>query len=282
MGNIIEFNGNVTNAGTGKAPVFGLPDPFIFPAFFDGSPRYPTAALNANSTPATAAEFFNSRSFGVLDLQPLGASTADLAHAFWIPAPRPRDPYPPDALVPDPAALLAIGIGALPTTSAQYQTRLAGAGLFDNVDSGVRLASAPVWVSEARLLPNESQHALAAYQRVLGPGRINAAKIREVLQASLDQYRSVTGARRVVGFEFRRYIRNRPNSQFAAYQTLEELDSLFRNQRTSGLVPAEFEHIQAAWLEEIRPEGITPDELSQTIFPSRYVRGSDILDVFGE
>ena len=88
--------------------------------------------------------------------------------------------------------------------------------------------------------------------------------------------------RRVVGFEFRRYIRNRPNSQFAAYQALEELDSLFRNQRTSGLVPAEFEHIQTAWLEEIRPEGITADELSQTIFPSRYVRGSDILDVFGE
>ncbi len=31
-----------------------------------------------------------------------------------------------------------------------------------------------------------------------------------------------------------------------------------------------------------KPEGITLDELSQTIFPSRYVRGSDILDVFGE
>jgi hypothetical protein len=185
-------------------------------------------------------------------------------------------------LVSDPAALLEIGIAALPTTSAQYQTRLAGAGVFDDVNSGVRLASSPVWVSEARLLPNESQDALMAYQRVLGPGRVNAPRIREILQASLDQYRSVTGARRVVGFEFRRYIMYRPSSQFAAYQALQELDSLFRNQRTSGLVPSEFSHIQNPWLVEILPEGITSDELSQTIFPSRYVRGSDILDVFGE
>ena len=111
---------------------------------------------------------------------------------------------------------------------------------------------------------------------------MNAPRIREILQASLDQYRSVTGARRVVGFEFRRYIMNRPSSQFAAYQALQELDSLFRNQRTSGLAPSEFSHIQNPWLVEILPEGITSDELSQTIFPSRYVRGSDILDVFGE
>ena len=282
VANIIEFNGNISNAGSGNKPVFGLPNPFAFPAFFNNTNRYPTAALNANNSPATPAIFTSTKSFSVLDLQPLGASTADLAQAFWTPAPRPREPYPPLVLVSDPAALLEIGIAALPTTSAQYQTRLAGAGVFDDINSGVRLASSPVWVSEARLLPSESQDALMAYQRVLGPERVNAPRIREILQASLDQYRSVTGARRVVGFEFRRYIMNRPSSQFAAYQALQELDSLFRNQRTSGLAPSEFSHIQNPWLKEILPEGITADELSQTIFPSRYVRGSDILDVFGE
>ena len=282
VANIIEFIGNISNAGSGKKPVFGIPNPFSYPAFFNGTNLYPTAALNANNSPATPAIFFSTKSFSVLDLQPLGASTADLAQAFWIPAPRPRDPYPPLVLISDPASLLEIGIAALPTTSAQYQTRLAGAGVFDDVNSGVRLASSPAWVSEARLLPDESQDALMAYQRVLGPDRVNAPRIREILQTSLDQYRSVTGARRVVGFEFRRYIMNRPSSQFAAYQALQELDSLFRNQRTSGLAPSEFFHIQKPWLDEIVPEGITSDELSQTIFPSRYVRGSDILDVFGE
>ena len=91
-----------------------------------------------------------------------------------------------------------------------------------------------------------------------------------------------TGARRVVGFEFRRYLKNRPSSQFEAYVALQELDALFLHQRRSGLVASEFQHVQEAWLEEITPDGITPAELSQAIFPSRYVRGSEILDVYGE
>ena len=44
----------------------------------------------------------------------------------------------------------------------------------------------------------------------------------------------------------------------------------------------EFRAIQARWLTAIQPEGITLDELSEAIHPSRYVRGSDILDIFGD
>ena len=88
--------------------------------------------------------------------------------------------------------------------------------------------------------------------------------------------------RRVVGFEFRRYVKNRPSSQFAAHQALEELDRLFRNHRNSGLARSEYREVQSRWLEAILPVGIDRDELSEAIHPSRYVRGSDILDIFGD
>ena len=39
--------------------------------------------------------------------------------------------------------------------------------------------------------------------------------------------------------------------------------------------------VQREWLREIQPDGITLDELAEAIYPSRYVRGSDILDIFG-
>ncbi|MFP6564488.1 MAG: hypothetical protein VCC68_08425, partial [Myxococcota bacterium] len=268
-------------AGSGRDPAFGLPDPYSPPAFVITA-GFPTAAINPNNSPLSASEFAASGETDTLDLQPLGGSTADLAEVFWIPTPRPLVKAPPEVLVENPAALVEIGIAVLPTSAAEYQSRLDGAGITDDVDSGVRLASAPVWVSEARILSHDAQLALEAYRRVLGPHRENAPQIREVLSKALKDYRSLTGARRVVGFEFRRYIKNRPNSQFEAYRALEDLNALFLHQRRSGLAPAEFEHVQHAWLEQITPEDITPAELSQAIFPSRYVRGSEILDVYGE
>ncbi len=281
VANTIRFTGAVGSTGAGQSPTFGLPDPFLVPDFVRTS-NYPAAAINVNNTPATRSEFTVAGSAQVLDLQPLGASSADLAEAFWIPTPLPFLQAPPQQLVTRPARLIEIGMALLPTSVAEYQSRLHGAGILDDVDSGVRLASAPAWVSEARILPSDADRALAAYRRVLGPRRENAERIREVLQAALDDYRSLTGARRVVGFEFRRYLKNRPSSQFEAYVALQELDSLFLHQRRSGLVASEFQHVQEAWLEEITPDGITPAELSQAIFPSRYVRGSEILDVYGE
>jgi len=67
-----------------------------------------------------------------------------------------------------------------------------------------------------------------------------------------------------------------------AYTTLEDLDALFRYHRRLGLSPGEFKRIQHGWLEKIRPEGIEVEELAETVHPSRYVRGSDILDIFGQ
>ena len=63
---------------------------------------------------------------------------------------------------------------------------------------------------------------------------------------------------------------------------LELLDDLFSLHRQLGLTPGEYKPIQEKWLEQIQPEGITTSELSEAIHPSRFIRGSDILDIFGE
>jgi hypothetical protein len=102
-----------------------------------------------------------------------------------------------------------------------------------------------------------------------------------VLQDALDRYLETTRARRVIGFELRRFVKNRPSTLLDAYATLDQLDALFRYHRRLGLSPGEYRQIQARWLASIQPQGITLDELSEAIHPSRYVRGSDILDIFG-
>jgi len=76
-------------------------------------------------------------------------------------------------------------------------------------------------------------------------------------------------------------VKNRPSTLFDAYRTLQSLERLFRYHRRLGLSPGEYRPIQAEWLRQIQPEGITLDELAETVHPSRYVRGSDILDIFG-
>jgi hypothetical protein len=86
----------------------------------------------------------------------------------------------------------------------------------------------------------------------------------------------------VIGFELRRFVKNRPSTLFEAYQTLDGLEQLFRYHRRLGLSPGEYRPVQLGWLREIQPDGITLDELSEAIHPSRYVRGSDILDIFGQ
>jgi hypothetical protein len=49
-----------------------------------------------------------------------------------------------------------------------------------------------------------------------------------------------------------------------------------------GLAPGEYRPIQQAWLRFLKPDGMTVDELGEAIRPSRYVRGSDVLDIFGD
>jgi len=269
--------------GAGAAPLFGLPDPTKLPDFFLDRQIYPTAQAHADGSELTAADFFlDPQTRTLLDLQAEGATLADVSEAFWIAPPQPAAYRPVIGVVADPEPLQIVGIVSTPPSAADYEARLRGGAIFDDVARGAQASAGTARVSQIRLIPDAVSASVAMYHDALGLQLEFALPIRAIFQQALDDYRALTGARRVVGFEFRRYLRNRPNSQFEAYQALEKLDALFRNHRRSGLVPAEFARIQHKWLLAIQPEGITLDELSQTIFPSRYVRGSDILDVFGE
>lgn len=131
-------------------------------------------------------------------------------------------------------------------------------------------------------MAGEVEETVTAYESVFGSDGARASEVRRALQGAIDDYKRSTGARRVVGFELRRYVYNRPSSQFEAYQELQGLDALFRHHRRSGLTRSEYEPIQLEWLQAVQPDGITLDELSEFVHPSRYVRGSDVLDVFGD
>ena len=63
---------------------------------------------------------------------------------------------------------------------------------------------------------------------------------------------------------------------------LNDLDTLFAAHRRSGLAPGEYEPIQRQWITAITPDEISSEELAQAIHPTRYVRGSEILDIFGQ
>ena len=119
------------------------------------------------------------------------------------------------------------------------------------------------------------------FERLFGGDGSRTQQVGRALQQALDGYRLTTGTRRVLGFEFRRYLRNRPSSQFDAYRALEDLDALFSYHRNLGLTPGEYKRIQRRWLEEIKPDGISLDQFAEAIHPSRFVRGSDILELFG-
>ena len=139
-----------------------------------------------------------------------------------------------------------------------------------------------VTVSASRVLAQDAQSAAVRFEQLFGKDGSRAESVREVLQKALDDYLRDGTARRVLGFEFRRFLRNRPNSQFDAYVVLDDLDHLFSYHRNLGLTRGEYIRIQRGWLETIQPDGISLEELAEAIHPSRFVRGSDILELFGD
>jgi len=282
LANTIDFGGvDPTSIGIGEKTRFAVPDPFAAtnPAFLAG---FSVSALRPNDGLLSAEDFrFVS---GPVDQVafPLasGASRSELTGAFgpevvpiWTP-----DPVEPAPLA-DPALYPKIGVTPRETPAEVQLARLEGGAIID--DLGVVLAGRNVAVTEARLDAGDAASAIELYESLFGSDGTRQAEVRQVLQDALDRYLEATRARRVIGFELRRFVKNRPSTLLDAYTALDELDQLFRYHRRLGLSPGEFRSIQAEWLAQIQPEGITLDEFSEAIHPSRYVRGSDILDIFG-
>ncbi len=264
--------------GQGRDARFGVDDPFNAPAFMD---NFSVLSLEFNILTGEGLEFGG----GDLPIDgiPDGISRVQLADTY--PDIRPNVPIavPANYRVQDPGSLRDVGIDVRLPTPSELRAAARGAATFRDLGSIERVAGKTVLdVSEVRLVAEEIERAVVLHDRVFAPDGSRAAQVRTILQAAADDYRRSTGARRIVGFELRRYVHNRPSSQFEAYQELQKLDSLFRHHRRSGLTPTEYHAIQREWLESILPEGISLQEFAEFIHPSRYVRGSDVLDVFGD
>jgi hypothetical protein len=265
--------------GSGRNARFGIDDPANAPSFMKD---FQVLALQFNLLQGPRDSEGSPLVTPVVDGVPDGISRTDISHIFPEAPLRPPIAVPAVYRVSNSERLEQIGVRLQPADAAELRGRARGAAVYDDLDS--LRAGRGKWVSVSgdRLDAVEVERAAELYDRTFGSDGSRAPEVRQALQVALDDYRRSTGARRVVGFELRRYIFNRPSSQFEAHQALQALDSLFRHHRRSGLAPAEYGVIQQQWLERIQPEGITRRELGELIHPSRYVRGSDVLDVFGD
>ncbi|MEM9174088.1 MAG: hypothetical protein AAGC67_02550 [Myxococcota bacterium] len=284
LANTLDFGGVVPQflPGTGKRTRFGFPDAFdpTLPAFLAG---FPVAAISTDGTGLDASDFqFVARGLSdqVASPFPRGPSRSELTGAVPPLERALLDPVWRDlAPIRQPARLAKLGVDARETAPRTLVARLEGGAILD--DLGLAATSDNVPVTESRLDPADAEAAIDLYESLFGAEGERAPEVRATLQDALDQYRAQTRVRRVVGFELRRFVKNRPSTLLEAYGTLDELDALFRYHRRLGLSRGEFRVIQREWLKAIQPDGITLEELSEAIHPSRYVRGSDILDIFG-
>ncbi len=289
VANQIDFHNGENPAtliltGSGRDPTFGIFDPRETPNWMN---PYPTFEGRDDGS-ALASSDFNPPPPGffiLADLHPEGGSRDDPSTMFFnpatVPLPTAWDSAPWEPFNDETLARLQVDLR--PPSAREYRSRLAMAAVFDDVGENLGAWDGqPLLLSDARIVGTQAAAAHALLLELFGSNNERASQVRSVLQNALDQYQHNTGARRVVGFELRRYVKNRPNSLYEAYRTLEDLDTLFALHRSLGLTRGEYRPIQARWLSAIQPDGITTEELSEAIQPSRYVRGSDVLDIFGD
>ena len=282
VANTIDFQGNIVLTGAGQDPIFAVADPRSTPAFMDA---FAVLGIQGSGLPLTAGDFEWPFAAALPDLHPEGASRDDVSSMFFE-----EDLVPPppawrgDAWLPwARSALTDLFVFARPLDRREWATVLGGAPIVDDVGQALQAWDGrPLPIAARRIDGEGAQRAVELFEEIFGADGGNVPHLRRTLQRAVDRYVRNTGSRRVVGFELRRFVKNRPSSLFASYQLLEDLDTLFAYHRDLGLTPGEYRPIQARWLAAIRPEGITTAELAEAVQPSRYVRGSDVLDIFGD
>lgn len=286
VANTIALDGEIELAGDGRAPAFGVEDAFGEQPDLEG---FLIAEIESGGGRLRASDFDQEFQGGVPDFHPEGATRDDYTNIYDT---RLTDPsvvtafatHLGDAKLTTQDALLSrIDIALEADRAEAKRSRVEGAGIIDDVGGDLPTrADRRVKVSTSRILARDAREVAERHRRLFGDGDGRAQEVRQTLQGALDDYLAETGARRVLGFEFRRYLRNRPSSQFDAYLVLEDLDALFSYHRNLGLTPGEYSRIQLRWLATIKPEGISLEQFAEAVHPSRFVRGSDILDVFGD
>ena len=246
---------------------------------------YAVLAATLNQSPISPASFQWTLSSALPDLHPEGPSRDDPSSMYWANdlVPLPPAWNSPPWLPWQRAQLTDLFVRARTLTRREFGGLLEGAPIIDDVGRDLQAWDGrPLPIAGHRLDGEGAKRAVDLFEEIFGPAGGNVEHLRRVLQRAVDQYKRRTGARRVVGFELRRFVKNRPSSLYEAHQLLEDLDALFAQHRDLGLTPGEYRPIQARWLNAIRPDGVTTRELAEAVQPSRYVRGSDVLDIFGD
>jgi len=282
----------VTVAGSGPNPVVGTPDGSRIALdtgetlAFSSAEIFPDGRRLDPSDLLFAPDADNPDDLTVLDMRPSGPPASDFSRVLTAPVPAPSTPAPTEGQPASELVFRAVGIEGRALSGRESTGRERGAGIMDDASEswggGWGTPNRVVRVAAPRLDAGRTGEADELFSRLFGADMERADQIRTTLGRAVADYREHTGAQRVLGFELRRFLRNRPSTQFEAHQLLEQLDRLFSVHRHSGLVRGEYRPIQRAWVAAIVPLGIDAGELAQAIHPSRYVRGSDVLDVFGE
>jgi len=282
VANTVNFDGNIGTVGNGRTVAFGIAAPFDHD---EDLARFPVAQATKDGSRLTASDFDWNVSAAPPDLHPEGAVTDDFSSVYFdeeiVPAP---DAWRAEPEIPtDDTELASIGIDLRSDSPRTLRGRMERAAISDDVGSDIPDRQTDrVEVSISRVIVNDAKEVASRYERLFGAEGENAERVKATLSSALDRFRETNGSRRVLGFEFRRYVRNRPSSQLDAYVALEALDTLFSYHRNLGLTPGEYNRVQRRWLESIKPEGLSVEELAEAVHPSRFIRGSDILDVFGQ
>ncbi|MFP6655480.1 MAG: hypothetical protein VCB25_07615, partial [Myxococcota bacterium] len=279
IANTIDFMGVMpTQIGSGSSFRFGLPNPFEAAGIPETLSGFALFEIKPDGAPLVVNDFRFISATGDLANQvpillPVGASRSDLSGAFGPEVEKTPSPLLPEMNEPFEAdRLRALAVVAKATPTEVRLARLEGRAIIN--DLGHRRGDSTATVTTARIDARDAEAAIALYEELFGEGAERSDQIRSILQEALDRYLENSRARRVVGFELRRFVKNRPSTLFDAYRTLDALDTLFQYHRRLGLSPGEYRDIQRNWLRQIQPDGITLDELSEAIHPSRYVRGS--------
>jgi hypothetical protein len=192
------------------------------------------------------ADFFNGDN--VLDIVPLG--DGDIANLDFI-------PYVPQEEEKNPSAVSnRAAVSQIPLRPDELLA------WFDCVEAekGFECEEEIVGAERATSANAEKIRALAADLF----GETQEQRDRRLLQEAVDAYRARTGARRVDGAEFRRFVETSPQHK-EALGVLDRYAEMLVGIREFGVTDEAYDVLKSTKLRQVAPEGLTVDELGDAV-----------------
>jgi hypothetical protein len=194
------------------------------------------------------ADFFNVNDDNVLDIVSRGPG--DIANLDFI-------PYVPQEEEKNPSAVSnRAAVSQIPLRPDELLA------WFDCVEAekGFECEEEIVGAERAASADAEKIRALAADLF----GETQEQRDRRLLQGAVDAYRARTGARRVDGAEFRRFVETSPQHK-EALGVLDRYAEMLSSIREFGVTDEAYDVLKSTKLEQIAPEGLGADALGDAV-----------------